>query len=244
MSDTPVTRINVWSGPRNVSTALMYSFRQRADTRVFDEPLYAHYLATTTARSEHPMNDEVLASMSPDAEVVAETVIFGPTDRPVLFFKQMAHHWVAGVPDRVLSDCFNALLIRDPREVLTTVVHQLPQPTMTDIGIARQLDLLHALRGFGQDPPVIDAKRLQNDPETVLRKLCDRAGIGWDPAMLSWPAGAKPEDGVWAPAWYSNAHTTTGFLPHRPKTEPLPDHVAALADEASGIYDELLELAL
>ncbi len=237
-------RINVWSGPRNVSTALMYSFRERHDTRVVDEPLYAHYLASTSARSEHPLTEAVLASMSADAEEVAETVICGPTDRPVLFFKQMAHHLVDGVPVRVLTECVNVLLIRDPVEVLTTIVHQLPEPSLVDIGIARQLALLDELRGYGQDPPVIDAKRLQNEPERVLSRLCATVGIPWDAAMLSWPAGAKPEDGVWAPAWYTNAHRTTGFLPHRVKTEPLPDHVASLAVEASAIYDDLVALAI
>jgi hypothetical protein len=241
---TPTTRINVWSGPRNVSTALMYSFRQRPDTRVVDEPLYAHYLATTSARSDHPLSAEILASMSADAEEVAETVICGPSDVPVLFFKQMAHHLVDGVPSRVLTDCFNVLLIRDPVEVLTTIVRQLPTPTMVDIGIARQLELLQELRAMGQDPPVLDAKRLQNDPERVLSRLCAEVGIPWDPVMLSWPTGPKPEDGVWAPAWYANAHTTTGFLPHRAKTEPLPDQVAALAAVATTIYRDLLAQAL
>jgi hypothetical protein len=240
----PTIRINLWSGPRNVSTALMYSFRQRADTRVVDEPLYAFYLAPTSARSDHPMTAEILASMSTDAGTVADTVICGPTDRPVLFFKQMAHHLVDGVPSRVLTECANVLLIRDPMEVLTTIVHQLPEPTMTDIGIARQLELLRELRDLGQDPPVLDAKRLLDDPEGVLTRLCASLGIPWDPAMLSWPAGPKPEDGVWAPAWYANAHLTTGFLPHRARIEPVPARVAALAVEATAIYRELLPLAL
>jgi hypothetical protein len=240
----PTIRINLWSGPRNVSTALMYSFRQRADTRVVDEPLYAFYLASTSARSDHPMTAEILASMSTDAGTVADTVICGPTDRPVLFFKQMAHHLVDGVPSRVLTECANVLLIRDPMEVLTTIVHQLPEPTMTDIGIARQLELLRELRDLGQDPPVLDAKRLLDDPEGVLTRLCASLGIPWDPAMLSWPAGPKPEDGVWAPAWYANAHLTTGFLPHRARIEPVPARVAALAVEATAIYRELLPLAL
>jgi hypothetical protein len=237
-------RINVWSGPRNVSTALMYAFRQRADTRVIDEPLYAHYLATTSARAEHPMTDAILASMSADAGVVADTVICGPSDRPVLFFKQMAHHLVPDVPSRVLTECVNVLLIRDPVEVLKSVVRQLPKPSMRDIGIGRQLTLLRELRAMGQDPPVLDAKRLQNEPQRVLTRLCEQVGIPWDTAMLSWPAGPKPEDGVWAPAWYANAHATTGFLPHRAKTEPLPGQVAALAAEATAIYRELLAEAI
>ena len=241
---TATIRINVWSGPRNVSTALMYAFRQRADTRVVDEPLYAHYLATTAERSEHPLTDEILASMSADAETVAESVICGPCDRPVLFLKQMAHHLVPGVPRRVLSDCVNVLLIRDPVEVLTTIVHQLPEPSLIDIGIARQALLFEELRAAGQDPPVLDAKRLQNEPERVLTTLCDRVGIPWDAAMLSWPPGPKPEDGIWAPAWYANAHATTSFLPHRPKTAPLPEQLTVLAAEATASYRELLALAI
>jgi hypothetical protein len=238
------TRINVWSGPRNISTALMYSFRQRADTRVVDEPLYAHYLATIAERSDHPLTAEILASQSPAAEVVADTVICGPTDHPVLFFKQMAHHLVPGVPTRVLTDCVNVLLIRDPVEVLTTIVRQLPEPSLADIGIARQRELLDELREMGQDPPVLDATRLLDDPERVLRELCRRVGIPWDPAMLSWRAGPKPEDGVWAPAWYANAHASTGWQPHRPKTEPLPEHVEPVAAEATRIYRELVALAI
>jgi hypothetical protein len=237
-------RLNVWSGPRNISTALMYSFRERADTRVFDEPLYAHYLATTSARSEHPLTEDVIGSMSTNANEVADTVIFADHGRPVVFFKQMAHHLVAGVPERILTDCTNALLIRDPVEVLTTIVRQLPEPGMNDIGIARQRELLNELRAYGQNPAVLDARRLQNEPERVLKAFCEHVGIAWDPAMLSWPAGPKPEDGAWAPAWYANAHTSTHFTPHQPKIEPVPAHVAEIAAEASEIYAELLELAI
>lgn len=237
-------RINCWSGPRNVSTALMYSFRQRPDTTVVDEPLYAHYLANTSERSDHPSTAAVLASMSTDAEEVAEAVICGPCPTPVLFCKQMAHHLIAGVPVRVLSECVNVLLIRDPVEVLTTIVRQFPTPSMVDIGIARQWALLEELRSMGQDPAVLDAKRVQDHPAEVLSALCERVGIAWDPAMLSWPAGPKPEDGVWAPDWYANAHASTGFVPHRPKTEPLPSHVADLAAEATEIYRRLVPLAL
>lgn len=222
----------------------MYSFRQRADTRVVDEPLYAHYLANTSERSEHPETAAVLASMSADARVVTDEVICGPNDRPVLFLKQMAHHLIDGVPARVLRECTNVLLIRDPAEVLTTIVRQFPNPSMVDIGIARQWLLLEELHTLGQEPAVLDAKRLQDDPSTVLSALCERVGIVWDTAMLSWPAGPKPEDGVWAPAWYANAHASTGFVPHRPKTEPLPEHVRALAADAGEIYHRLLPLAL
>jgi Sulfotransferase domain len=237
-------RINVWSGPRNVSTALMYSFRQRADTRVVDEPLYAHYLSTIPDRSEHPGTADVLSTMSSDARVVTDQIILGPCDRPVLFFKQMAHHLVDGVPDDVLRRCVNVLLIRNPREVLTTIVKQFPNPVMRDIGIVRQLELVGELTATGQHAAIIDARLLLESPERVLRQLCGRVGISWDPAMLSWPAGPKPEDGSWAPHWYQNAHASTGFGTYRAKTEPLPAHVAELAAQADVAYRALLVDAL
>ncbi len=237
-------RINLWSGPRNVSTALMYSFRQRVDTRVVDEPLYAHYLSTIRDRSDHPGTAEVLASMSADAGEVSKRVIFGLGDRPVLFCKQMAHHLVPGVPRRVLTDAANVLLIRDPYEVLVTIVDQLPNPTMRDIGIARQAELFDELHSIGQRPAVVDARLLLLDPGGVLRELCERLDLAFDPAMLSWPAGPKPEDGVWAPHWYRNAHASTGFAPYMPKTTPLPDHLSSLATSARDSYERLLPHAL
>jgi Sulfotransferase domain len=237
-------RINMWSGPRNVSTALMYSFRQRADTRVVDEPLYAHYLSTIADRSDHPGTPDVLDTMSPDAQQVTDAIILGPCDRDVLFLKQMAHHLVPGVPPEVLSNCVNVVLIRDPVEVLTTIVRQFPNPVMRDIGIVRQVELVEELRALGQQPAVVDARLLLLDPAGVLRQLCARIEIDWDPAMLSWSAGPKPEDGSWAPHWYQNAHASTGFGTYRAKAEPLPAHVATLAAEASAAYDVLLPLAL
>jgi hypothetical protein len=237
-------RINLWSGPRNVSTALMYSFRQRADTRVVDEPLYAHYLSTIADRSDHPGTPDVLDTMSPDARRVTDEIILGPCDRDVLLCKQMAHHLVPGVPAEVLSDCVNVVLIRDPVEVLTTIVKQFPNPVMRDIGIVRQVELVEQLQQLGQQPAVIDARLLLLDAPGVLRQLCDRVGIEWDSAMLSWPAGPKPEDGSWAPHWYQNAHASTGFGTYQPKSEPLPAHVAELAAEATAAYQLLLPLAL
>jgi hypothetical protein len=237
-------RINLWSGPRNVSTALMYAFRQRADTTVVDEPLYAHYLATVPDRSEHPGTSEIIASMSADARLVTDEVILAAGDRPVRFYKQMAHHLVPGVPPEVLTECSNVLLIRDPTEVLTTIVEQLPRPVMRDIGIARQVALYDELVALGQDPPVLDARLLLLSPAAVLAQLCERLGIEWDDAMLSWPPGPRPEDGVWAPHWYQNAHASTGFATYRAKAEPLPAHVAELAAEAAALYERLVPLAM
>lgn len=234
-------RVNVWSGPRNVSTALMYSFAQRPDTQVVDEPLYAHYLRVTGI--EHPGRDEVLAAQDADGERVVRELILAEHRRPVVFFKQMAHHLVE-LDRGFLLQCANVLLIRDPAEVLTSLVRQLPQPRLADLGLALQLEVVDALSAAGQEPPVLDAKELLLDPEGVLRRLCERLGIAFSPRMLSWPAGPRPEDGVWAKYWYQGLHRSTGFAPYRPKDEPPPAHVLPVLEEARPFYDALYARAL
>lgn len=229
-------RINVWSGPRNVSTALMYSFAQRPDTRVVDEPLYAHYLRVTGI--EHPGRDEVLAAQDDDGERVVREVILAEREEAIVFFKQMAHHLVE-LDRGFLRECANVLLIRDPADVLTSLVRQLPEPRLADLGLALQREVFEARAAAGQVPPVLDARELLLDPEGVLRRLCERLGIAFDPRMLSWPAGARPEDGVWAKHWYQGLHRSTGFAPYRPKREPPPAHVLPVLDEARPHYDFL-----
>lgn len=229
-------RINLWSGPRNVSTALMYSFAQRPDTRVIDEPLYAHYLRVTGI--EHPGRDEVLAAQDADGERVVREVILAEREQPVVFFKQMAHHLVE-LDRGFLLQCANVLLIRDPTEVLASLVRQLPQPRLADLGLAQQHEIVDALSAAGQEPAVLDAKELLLDPEGVLRRLCERLGIAFYPRMLSWPAGPRPEDGVWAKHWYQGLHRSTGFAPYRPKNEPPPAHVLPVLEEARSFYDAL-----
>ncbi|MDX1501776.1 MAG: sulfotransferase family protein [Thermoanaerobaculia bacterium] len=234
-------RINLWSGPRNVSTALMYSFAQRPDTRVVDEPLYAHYLRLTGA--DHPEPAKVLASQESDGEKVVRELILGPCDRPVLFLKQMAHHLV-GLDHAFLADTVNVLLIRDPAEVLPSLVHLVPEPILRDTGLAVQSELLDELRALGQDPPVVDSRELLLDPAGVLEQLCQRIGIPFDEAMLSWEAGPRPEDGVWAPHWYQNVHRTTGFRPYRPKTGVFPERLEPLLEECRPYYAALYAAAI
>lgn len=235
-------RINSWSGPRNVSTALMRSFAQRGDTRAVDEPLYGHYLATTGAA--HPGRDDLLKELETDAGTVIDDVILAPCDRPVLFMKQMVHHLTPEVDLSFLDSCVNVLLIRDPAEVIASLVHQLPQPTMRDVGFDRQAGLLRDLKGRGQDPPVIDATQLLMDPEHVLRELCDRVGLSWHAAMLSWPPGPRPEDGPWARYWYSNVERSTGFAPYTPRIPEVPGSCRELLDECRVLYDELRATAI
>lgn len=236
-------RIDLLSSPRSVSTALMYSFRQRADTRVFDEPLYGHYLRHVPD-ADHPGRASVVAATEPDADVAITQHILGPTDTPVLFLKNMAQHFVEPLNLAFLDSCVNPLLLRDPREVLTTIVRQIPNPTMRDIGIEKQAWLYDELVARDQRPPIIDSRLLLENPQGVLRELCSLIGIEWDPAMLSWPPGPKPEDGVWAGHWYQNAHKSTGFAPYMPKTEALPAGLDDLADRAVALYEPLRALAI
>jgi hypothetical protein len=234
-------KLNVWSGPRNVSTALMYSFRQRSDTRVVDEPLYGHYLAATGA--DHPGAEEVLASMDRDGERVVREVILGPCERPVCFFKNMAHHLV-GLDRGFLGEVRNVLLARDPREMLPSLALQIPSPTLRDTGLAEQVEILETMLERDESPVVIDARELLLDPPGVLRRACEALGIPFDRAMLSWPAGPKPEDGVWAKHWYDGVHASTGFEPYRPKTGPFPERLKPLLDECLPLYERLRRHAI
>ncbi len=234
-------RICLWSGPRNVSTALMYSFAQRADTRVVDEPLYGHYLRVSGAR--HPGREEVLRAMETDGDKVVREVILGPCDRPLMFTKQMAHH-LSELDLGFLEESVGVLLIRDPADMLRSLVNQLPDSGIEDTGMAVQHELMERLIGLGQDPPVLEARQLLLDPPGVLAQLCDRLGLDFDPAMLRWAAGPRPEDGVWAPHWYHNVHRSTGFGPYRQKTDPVPEHLEKVLGECRPHYEALFSKAL
>lgn len=232
----------LWSGPRNVSTALMYSFAQRADTRVFDEPLYGHFLRVTGA--DHPGRDEIMAQIDCDGPAVMRRLL-DEAERGgyLLFMKQMAHHLVE-LDRGFLRQTENVLLIRNPRDVLLSLVHQIPEPSLADTGIGVQSALYEELRTLGQDPPVVDSRELLLAPREVLRELLTGLGLPFDEAMLSWSAGARPEDGVWAPHWYENVHRSTGFAPYRPKTEPFPRRLSSLLDECMPHYERLSEAAI
>jgi len=234
-------RINCWSGPRNISTSFMYAFRQRSDTTVFDEPIYAHYLRVTGR--EHPGRDEVLASQDPDGEAVVRDLILGGHPTPVVFFKQMAQHFVE-LDRAFLGECRNLLLIRDPERVITSFAKNVPDVKVADTGLPIQVELLEWILADGGEPIVIDSAALLASPEATLRTLCDRLGLNFDSGMLSWPAGPKPEDGVWATHWYASTHRSTGFAAGQPSTEPAPEHLSSVVDEARPLYERLSEFTL
>lgn len=236
-------RIQCWSGPRNISTAFMYSWAQRADTTVHDEPLYAAYLAREG--KPHPMAAETMATQSTDHQRVIDEIILGPCDTPVLFLKQMAHH-LRGLPDTsFLGETENILLIRDPDDMLRSLSVQMPDCGLDDTGLPEQVDLLERVLAEGGTPVVIDSKVLLADPPGVIAALCERLGLAFDTAMLSWPAGPKPYDGVWEAVWYANVHQSTGFAPPRPsRHDPLPDRLQPILAEALPLYERLAEYAV
>ncbi|HSJ28759.1 MAG TPA: sulfotransferase family protein [Acidimicrobiia bacterium] len=236
-------RLCVWCGPRTISTALMYSFAQRSDTTVVDEPLYGHYLRVTAAGDYHPGAAEVIASMESNGANVVRNVILGDYSTPIVFFKQMTHHLVDLDRD-FLDRTVNVILTRDPRDMLRSYAAVVETPGLLDTGYLQNAQLLAELRARGQDPVVLDSTVTLRDPEGVLRRLCDRLQIPFDPAMLSWKAGPRPEDGVWAPHWYGSVHRSTGFGPPTTHQDPFPAHLEGLLEACLPYYRTLSELAL
>jgi len=243
MSEQSPKRISVWSGPRNVSTALMYSFAQRADTKVFDEPLYAHYLSSIADRPEHPGERDILRAQENVGRRVVDSILMADQGKPVLFFKNMAHHLVDLDWD-FLDEMTNILLTRQPRDMLHSYSKMIPEFGLSDTGYDKLKQLADAIVAKGQEPVVIDSKRLLESPESILRQLCDRVGIQFEESMLSWEAGPKPDEGVWAPHWYHNAHRSSGFVAYKPKTEEFPERLQPLLEECQELYDELLPFAI
>jgi len=228
----------MWSGPRNVSTALMRSFASRADTAVCDEPLYAHYLAQTGLA--HPLAQQVMESQPSDWRAVAEQLT-GPVPhgRAVFYQKHMAHHLLDGVGRQWLGGLSHAFLIRRPDEMLASLVRVTPEPELADTGLPQQVALFDELRTAGTSPAVLDGAELLADPPGLLAALCARLDIAWDPAMLRWEPGIHATDGVWAPAWYDAVAASTCFASPRPRQPALNPHLTALHRRCLPLYEHL-----
>ena len=225
--------INLISGPRNISTALMYSFAQRTDTKVVDEPLYAYYLTQTNA--EHPGGEEVIQSMPVDYQEVLEDIEALNKQHQYVFVKNMAHHLIMDDLS-FLNSWTNVFLIRDPRELIISFNKVIKSPTIRDIGLMKSFELFSSLENHAT---VLDSNEVLKSPEVILEKLCQAVGIPMDRNMLSWKAGAREEDGVWAKYWYENVHKSTGFGKPRKRTDELPSHLQPLYDEAIIYYNKL-----
>lgn len=236
--------IAMWSGPRNISTAMMRSWSNRSDTIVCDEPFYAYYLNET--RLDHPGIEEVIASQPTDwREVVKQLTGPIPCERPIFFQKHMTHHMLPGIGRDWLSAVTNAFLIRDPRDMIVSLAKVLNTVRLTDTGLPQQLEIYrHVCRITGEQPAVVDARDVQNHPEKVLPKLCEKLEVDFDTSMLHWPAGPRTTDGVWARYWYANVEKTTGFEPYQSKNEPVPDILKPILDECLEIYKQLSEFRI
>ena len=236
-------RICLWSGPRNISTALMYSFAQRDDTVVYDEPLYAHYLSKYPAKEYHPGAEEVLATMEHDGNKVVRESILGEQPKPVAFFKNMVYH-TRKLDTAFLQKTVNVLLTRDPVDMLPSFANKIDGLTMRDVGYQCHTEMLKHLQTLGQNPPILDSKQVLLNPKKVLGELCEQIGIPFQESMLHWEAGERPEDGSWAKYWYHSLHQSTGFGKYSAKDEPFPDELKPLLKECQPYYEELSALAI
>jgi Sulfotransferase domain len=232
-------KIAMWSGPRNLSTAMMYSFAARGDCAVWDEPFYAAYLAATGI--DHPMRDEIIAAHDPDPDRVA-AACKGPVpqNQRLFYQKHMTLHMIDGFDRRWMRSCVNVFLIRHPARVVASYARKREDPTLHDIGFVRQEQLFNEVADWsGKTPVVIDSDDIRADPEGMLRKLCTALGIDFTLKMLRWPAGGHAADGVWAAHWYAAVHRSTGFEGAEGPLPALGGTYAALAAEALPNYRRL-----
>ena len=232
-------RIAMWSGPRNISTAMMRAWENRGDCAVSDEPLYAAYLAATGL--DHPGRDEVIAAGDTDWRRVARALTGAiPGDRPLWYQKHMSHHLLPGMTHDWIHGLRNVFLIRDPAEVVSSYLKSRATVTPEDIGLLQQGQLFDEIvaRG-GTAPPVIDAGDFLRAPEAHLRSLCKWLGIEFNERMLHWPAGPRDSDGIWAPHWYDAVWKSTGFEPWQARDVHLDGETARVAEACRPVYERL-----
>ncbi len=229
--------INLISGPRNLSTALMYSFAQREDITVLDEPFYGYYLQNTSLENEHPSQIEILQTMELREEKVVEQ-INSLSKKKNVFVKGMAHHYLSDSPNFILS-WENVILIRHPKKLIASFSKVIHTPTLNDIGIKKASELFLFLKKNEKTPIVIDSDELLKSPEAYLKKLCDLLNIPFSEKMLRWKKGGIPQDGIWAKHWYGNVHNSEGFAVQKSSSQPLPEHLKPLLKEALPYYETL-----
>jgi hypothetical protein len=235
---TPL-RLAAWSGPRNISTAMMRAWENRGDCAVVDEPLYAHYLAQTGL--DHPGRDQVIAAGDTDWRRVAAWLTGPiPGGKAIWYQKHMTHHLLVHIDRRWLAELTHVFLIRDPREVLLSYIKSRPHVTAEDIGVLQQREIFGYLQELrGETPPVIDAGEFLQAPEAHLRALCAALDIAFTGRMLQWPAGPRPSDGVWAPHWYEAVLRSTGFEPYRARERQVPDEYQDIVGAVMPAFEEM-----
>lgn len=239
-ASTPL-RLAMWSGPRNISTAMMRSWGNRPDTLVVDEPFYAHYLCATGA--DHPGAEEVIANGETDWRRVVEQLMEDvPEGKRIFYQKQMTHHLLPEISRDWLESVTNCFLIRHPRAVIASYIRKNRDPSAEDLGFPQQAGIFDFVRRrSGRIAPVVDAADVLEAPERTLRLLCAAVGIEFTEAMLSWPAGRRASDGIWAKHWYKEVERSTGFQPHRQRRAEAPERLQDVYERCLAIYARLRE---
>jgi len=237
-------RIAMWSGPRNISTAMMRAFENRADTQVIDEPYYAHYLVQTGL--DHPGRETVLAAQTCDEQEVKASLLAPLQPGKSIFYqKHMSHHLMIGMDQSWLQHVSNAFLIREPIATLASYVKTREEVTLADLGIPQQLALFDFVADKkGTAPPVLDSKDVLKNPKGKLKLLCAALDIPFDEAMLNWPVGKRDTDGAWAPWWYADVEASNGFAPYKYKEPALESHLLEIAELAQPFYEKLARYRL
>ncbi|KAG5056121.1 hypothetical protein JHK85_008631 [Glycine max] len=236
MAESEVEVIHSWSAPRSLSTSLMYSFSQRDDIEVLDEPLYANFLRVTGL--DRPYREELLSKMEADGDKVTNDIIFAPGKKKYRFCKHISKQRLQGLTDDLMKKGKHFILIRNPLDILPSFDKVVP-PSFYELGLAELVCIYNELREIGKAPPVIDAAELQQDPEATLRSLCNDLEIPFQSAMLKWEAGPKPIDGLWAPWWYKSVHKSTGFEKPRKYPQPFPFSLYDLLEQSLPLYNML-----
>jgi hypothetical protein len=238
------THITMWSGPRNISTAMMRAWGNRADTVVIDEPFYAFYLRVTGKK--HPGVDKVIANGETNwRKVVNQVTGPVPDGKNIFFQKQMTHHLLPEVDRQWLRDVTNCFLIRDPREVIASYVKKREDPALEDLGFVQQAEIFEGVCArTDAAPPVIDACDVLENPKRTLGLLCDAVGVEFSESMLSWPPGLRETDGIWAKYWYGEVARSTSFEPYRPRRDEVPKHLLEIHKRCRECYDRLYEYRL
>lgn len=232
----------MWSGPRNLSTAMMRSFGSRPRTTVTDEPFYAHYLLQRPGL-DHPGRDEVIHHHETDPQRVSDSLVAPlPADIVLHYQKHMCHHMIPGVPTDWFAKVSHVFLIRDPRDVVRSFAKVMPEVTLEEIGLPRQLELFNLVREqTGRTPAVIDSDDVLANPRQVLSRLCERIGLPFSERMLHWEPGPRVSDGVWAKHWYDGVNQSTGFARRTQKNESVEPRHETLITQAQSLYEELAQ---
>ena len=237
-------KIAMWSGPRNISTALMRSFENRNDTFVSDEPFYAHFLKQTGV--EHPMRDEVIKSGNPNWATVSDYLTnIIPDGKSVWYQKHMAQHNLPGVNLDWTDKVTNCFLIRDPREVILSYSKKYEITSVYQLGFPQQSALFTKLNEKnGATPIVLDSKDILQNPKNMLQKLCEKLEIPFSDKMLSWPKGKRDSDGIWGKHWYNTVEQSTGFQAYQKKIEKISNEYTAIYEESMAFYQQLYNLRI